>query len=186
MVSVSYANLSSTITCTATYDGVSMTHLGQVKNTSFESTVTGYVDYFQLTGIPTGSGKTVAITFSAGGNVGDAFCVTYSGVNQSTPCGTLVTGTGAANPASITVSITSGNMGINTFCGDAPMGTATANRDSIFSLDNSYTAAIQDTSSIGSINFDYSYGATYNWSSSGIEILAGSGGGAALMGQICT
>jgi hypothetical protein len=177
IVSVAYANLSSTITCTATYDGVAMVSIGQVKNTSFDSAVTGYVDYFQLTGIPTGSGKTVAITFSAGGNVGDAFCVTYSDVSQGTPCGTLVTNTGTGSPTTVVVSITSGNMGTNTLCGDATFGTATGNKTSIYSLDNNYTAAAQDTTDSGSVSFEYTFTPSVNWAASGVEILASSGGG---------
>lgn len=176
VVEVIYANLSSTITCTATYDGVSMTSLGQAKNTGLDSGVTGYVDYFQLTGIPTASGKTVAVTFSAGGNVGDAGCKTYSGVNQSTPCGTLQTTTGGTSPASLPVTIAAGDMGTAAICGDVLLGTATANKTSIFSFDNDYTAAAQDTTDSGSVTFTYTF-SDRQYAMAGVDIRAAAGGG---------
>lgn len=159
-------------TMTATYNGVSMTSLGTV---AANNQTSGFVQVWQLVAPATGA-NTVAIASSGptpqslvGGSV------SFTGVDQVTPCGTSATAFGSGTAPSVAVTgTTSGNMVVDAVCTGA--GITSSGQTSRWSrTDNTFAAAgnaAQSTAAAGgSVTMSYTVTDDW-WGVIGVEVLA--------------
>jgi hypothetical protein len=187
IVSVAHANGAGNAT-TVTYDGVSMVSIGQApaQQGTWGSGASGYAEMFQLTGIPTASGRTVVVNFSVPQNAGECGCQTYGGVNQATPVGTPVSASIGSSGAVVAHtnnhgSVVAGNMVVDNIAIDSGHGGSEANNQTLrFGANSSgYWSSSQDTTSSGSVDMTWSWGSSSFYAHISVELLAAAAGGGA-------
>lgn len=175
-------------TATVTYDGVSMTSLGEATNTTFQSAAHGMAKLFGLVNPPTGA-KTVVLTFSAGSNAGGASSVSYTGVHQSVSAGTPGTDTPNSSTSSA-VTITDGvasDMILSAIAVDTGASALTCgDTQRMNELASGYMGGSSDAPGAASVVMDWSWTTSSNAAHVAVALKqATSGGGSTLMGQAC-
>jgi hypothetical protein len=169
------------MTMAATYNGVAMTSVGVVHSGGVSS-ISGYVQLWRLIAPATGA-NTVAITVTGGTPTSLAGgSVSYTGVNQTTPLGTPVTGTAQTGSPSVAVTgTTAGNM----VAGAAVNGGAFTSSNNTGRWQNNASsstaagnAAQADAAASGTVTMSWTVAADW-WAAIAVELLADTGAVAA-------
>lgn len=147
------------MTVSVTYNGVSMSSIGLYNNTTFGSGAAGKAQLFGLVAPATGA-NTVAVTYSAGSNVGGAASISYTGVHQTSPVGTAGTNTGQNNIGS-TVTITdsvTGDMVVSAIvCDGSSSGLTAGDTQRMSEAASGYQGGASDAAGAASVAMDWSW-----------------------------
>lgn len=115
-----------------------------------------------------------------------AGCASYTGVNQTTPLGTAVTGGDASTAPSVTVSSASGELVVDALAVNSPsgsgysLGAGQTERWSHSISGGNFNApeAVSSTEAgAGSVTMSYTLNNAWNWALAAVPLLPASGGG---------
>jgi hypothetical protein len=157
-----------------------MTFLGAIAS---NNATAGAAWLFGLVNPPT-TPQTVSVQASGGTYSFIGGSISFTGVDQTTPFGTAVTGagdnSGLANPPSVTVSSATGNMVVDILAYGNPINGATGTQEWLDNVDTNSGAgnAAQSTyAGSSSVNAHYTPAAADWWGLVAVNINASTGGG---------
>jgi hypothetical protein len=160
-----------------TYGGAAMTQIANYGN------VQGYFRCYAAYIIaPSTGGGVVTVNLDGSAVTIYLAAIAYSGVDQSTPVGTAVTGNGADGHATLTISSNSGDMvmdGTVGFGGTLTKTGSGTSRDQVAGIvPDNIAAGVSTIAGASSVVQSWTFSDSYSWASVGFNILQAGGSGA--------